>query len=125
MTRLLNTTSAGAPVIVAVQGVRPEGPSAYRFSDHVRKRLADNGGGREDAAARSAMLLTWARARRRISSTEVADLTGVSKTYAGTLLLNMEKNGTIKRGRENRMGRGFFYVPVSDDETTDTTSPSS
>ena len=125
ITRLLNTTSAGAPVIVAVQGVRPEDPSAYRFSDEVRKRLAENGGGREDAAARPAMLLAWARARRRITSTEVADLTDVSKTYAGTLLVNMEAHGTIKPGRENRMGRGFFYVPVSDDETTDTTSPSS
>lgn len=50
--------------------------------------------------------------RRRISSTEVADLTGLSIPYAGTMLTNLADEGILKPGRERKTGRGFYYVPA-------------
>lgn len=59
------------------------------------------------------MILEWARARGRVSSTEVADLAGVAQNYAGKLLTELERQGHLEPGRPNRSGRGFFYRPVS------------
>lgn len=112
ISRLTAARVAEAPIIVTVRGVPPGQPSAYRFSDALRERLAKEGVGRADAVVRSARLLAWARARGRISSTEVADLTGLSIPYAGTLLASFEEEGALRKGRANRMGRGFFYVPT-------------
>ena len=61
---------------------------------------------------RKTQLVSWATKRRRISSTEASDLTGVSIPYAGTLLTNMADEGILKPGRESRTGRGFYYVPA-------------
>lgn len=110
--RLTAARAAEDSIIVPVRGVPPGQPSAYRFSDALRERLAKDGIGRADVGVRAAMLLAWARARGRISSTEVADLTGLSIPYAGTLLVAFEEEGGLRRGRANRMGRGFFYVPA-------------
>lgn len=112
LTRLLNTRMDGAPVIVPVRGVPSGQPSAYRLSDAARTRLRADGVTRDDPSTRTALLIDWARSRGRISSTEVVDLTGVSTPYAGTLLTNLEASGVLKGGRPNRLGRGFFYVPV-------------
>lgn len=110
--RLAGTRIHGTPVIVPVRGVPPGQPSAFRLSEGVRERFTTAGTGREAAAARTALLVDWARARGRISSTEVADLTGLSIPYAGSLLTTLEEHGVLRPGRENRTGRGFFYVPV-------------
>lgn len=61
---------------------------------------------------RRAQLVSWAVGRRRISSTEAADLTGVGIVYAGTLLTSLEEDGVLKPGRESKIGRGFYYVPA-------------
>lgn len=110
--RLTDARVDGAPVLVAVRGVPPGFPSAHRLSDTVRDRLVAAGLMRMDAAARTATVLDWARARGRVSSTEAADLTKLSVPYAGTLLTGLAEEGSLRAGREQRMGRGFFYVPA-------------
>lgn len=47
-----------------------------------------------------------------MSTTEVADLTGLSVPYAGALLTALEEDGLLARGRASKLGRGFFYVPT-------------
>jgi ATP-dependent DNA helicase RecG len=112
ITRLAAARGHGVPVIVPVQGVPAGQPPAYRLSDPVRDTLGAKLGHLENAAGRLAMIADWASARGRVSSTEAADLTGLSVPYAGTLLSAMETDGTLRPGRASRMGRGFFFVPA-------------
>ncbi len=114
--RLEVARAAGEPVIVPVKGVPPDRPAAHRLSDAVRVRLASRLAAVAAPGARKGVILSWARARGRVSSTEAADLVGVSVPYAGQLLSSMEDEGQLLPGRSQRLGRGFFYVTV-DGET--------
>lgn len=113
--RLEIARAAGEPVIVPVRGVPPDRPTAHRLSDPVRARLATRLPAIAAPGAREGVILSWARARGRVSSTEVADLVGVSVPYAGQLLGGMEDDGALRPGRAQRLGRGFFYVPVGEE----------
>lgn len=110
--RLATSRHGRDPIIVRLGGVPADGAAAWRLSDPVRARLQPRlepvltGGGR------SKVILDWARARERVSSTEVADMVGVAQNYAGKLLAALEANGQLVPGRPNRAGRGFFYRPA-------------
>ena len=105
-----------ASVIARVQGVPPHLPDAFRLSDTVRGRLAHRVASLHAPDSREALVLEWSRARGRVSSTEVADLTGLSKVSASKLLTRLEAAGHLNAGRPGRRGRGFFYVPVEPEE---------
>ncbi len=107
--------AGSAPVIAQVQGVPANRPAAYRLSDAVRARLAHRLVSLRTPEEREALALDWSRARGRVSSTEIADLTALSKVSAGRLLSRLADAGRIKGGRPGRRGRGFFYVPVGSD----------
>jgi len=105
--------SAGsASVISRVQGVPSNQPAAFRLSDAVRARLAHRLDSLRTLEGREALILDWSRARGRVSSTEVADLTGLSKVSASRLLIRLADAGQLEGGRPGRRGRGFFYVLV-------------
>ena len=104
--------AGSAPVIAPVQGVPPGQPDAFRLSDAVRSRLAHRLALLRAPEGRETLLLDWSRSRGRVSSTEVADLTGLSKVTARKLLTELADAGHIKGGRPGRRGRGFFYVPA-------------
>lgn len=99
-------------VIAPVQGVPPHQPDAFRLSDAVRGRLAHRLAPLRAPEGREALVLGWSRARGRVSSTETADLTGLSKVSAGKLLSGLAAAGQLRGGRPERRGRGFFYVPT-------------
>lgn len=105
-----------APVITRVQGIPPDKDDAFRLSDTARHRLAHRLAKPGDPEIRDEFVLNWSRARGRVSSTEVADLTGLSKVYAGKLLTRLEAAGHLRAGRPGRTGRGFFYVPAEPGE---------
>ena len=104
--------AGSAPVIAPVQGVPLGQPDAFRLSDAVRSRLAHRLALLRAPEGRETLLLDWSRSRGRVSSTEVADLTGLSKVSARKLLTELADAGHIKGGRPGRRGRGFFYVPA-------------
>lgn len=54
--------------------------------------------------------MSWVNARGRISSTEVADMTGVTVVTAGKLLTGLAQQRLLQPGRETKSGRGFFYT---------------
>jgi ATP-dependent DNA helicase RecG len=101
------------PVVVGVNGVPSDQPPAYRLSDAVRDRLAPRLAHLTSPDGRMALILDWARARRRVSTTEVADLTGVTVPYAGQLLNRLATQGLLEGNRANKRGRGFHYTPVA------------
>lgn len=109
--RLATAQIDGEPLITAIKGVPSGQPAAYRLGGAAGSRLANRVEGLSAPAARTAQILAWARTRGRVSTTEVADMTGVSIPYAGTLLTGLEEEGLLDPGRENKLGRGFYYVP--------------
>jgi ATP-dependent DNA helicase RecG len=113
--RLSRAQLEGEPVVVAVAGVPSSGPPAWRLSDAARAPLSPRCEELASPDGRRELILAWARARGRVSSTEVADLTRVSAVYAGQLLGGFEADGKLAPGRPNRRGRGFYYVPTHHD----------
>ena len=111
ISRLSDARADGEPVVVAVRGVPADHPPAARLSDAVRQRLSHRIVPMRGADGREAMILDWVRARGRVSTTEAADLAGVSVGYAGTLLKALAAAGSVAPGRPNAAGRGFFYIP--------------
>lgn len=110
--RAAATTVGGQPVIVPVNGVPDGHPPAYRLSDSARERLPGRVGQLNSGAARNRLILAWARTRGRVSSTEVADLTGLSVVRSGQILTELEERGDLAPGKEVKLGRGFFYTPT-------------
>ena len=46
---------------------------------------------------------------------EAADLTGLSRVSAGKLLAALTDAHQLKGSRAERIGRGYFYIPVNPD----------
>ncbi len=112
LTRVEAATSSGLPIIARVHGVPTDHPPAYRLSDHCRNVLAHRLRSNRTPDRREAVILDWARSRGRVSSTEVADLTGLTVVYAGKLLASLEDNELLTGSRQKRIGRGFHYLPL-------------
>jgi ATP-dependent DNA helicase RecG len=110
--RGLDTTIDGQSIIVPINGVPLGHPPAYRLSDVARDRLPGRLSQLRSASGRNWVILTWARARGRVSSTEVADLTGLSLVRSGQILTELEQQGELAPGKEVKLGRGFFYTPA-------------
>ncbi len=102
----------GLPIMAPIKGVPADTSPAYRFSDAAIAKLAGRLVHRKDPGLRTALIMRWARARGRVSSTEVSDLTGLSIPYAGITLANLEEDGQLLASRPNRRGRGYFYFPT-------------
>lgn len=109
--RVASAKSGRDAVLVPVKGVPSGHQDAYRLSGPARRRLAHRVGHLATPEGRKAQLADWAEKRRRISSTEAADLTGLSVPYAGKVLTGLEEEGILEPGREGRTGRGFYYIP--------------
>lgn len=110
--RIARMRVGGDPLITPIDGVPAGHPPAYRLSDTALAILAIRTAASRVPDHRREVVLAWARARGRVSSTEVADLTGLSVPSSGALLTSMAEDGVLAPGRENKLGRGFFYIPV-------------
>jgi ATP-dependent DNA helicase RecG len=109
-------TVAGSPVITAVDGVPDGMPGAWALADGARNALDSAYGSRaprRTRASRESVALNYARARGRISSTELGSLLGAHPTNMGRLLRNLEDQGLIEPSRPNRRGAGLYYVPTT------------
>lgn len=103
------------PLLVAVKGGPSHLPVAYRLAEHAREPLEHRLDSAGTAESRTSRTLAFANARRRISSTEAADLLGLSVPYAGKLLAALSDDGLLAPSRPNRVGRAFHYVPARPD----------
>lgn len=99
-------------VIRPVAG-RPEGlPATYRLSDHARKLLGLRAGRTLTPESRADLALAYAREGGRISSTEAADLLGISQAPAGEVLKQLATDGHLEPSSPTGGGRGFHYLPA-------------
>lgn len=124
-TGALNTLSSvmanGSSVIEAVAGVPAGDPRGWHLSRAAIDALAD-----EDAEigrvrplpSRADVALDWARARGRISSTELASIVGAHASNVGNVLKKLEERGDLAPSRATRRGPGFSYLPVEPVEHT-------
>ncbi len=103
---------ASVPVIAPVRGVATHSSEAFRLSDAARSRLSHRCAHLRTPRGREAFVLDWSRERGRVSTTEVADVTGLSTVTAGRLLTGLANTGQLEGGRPGRRGRGYYYVPV-------------
>ena len=111
--RLAEARCHGKPVIVPLAGSPPLGSSlAYRPSEETRASLAHRAGRLFAPENRDERLLHWARHRGRVSSTEAADLAGVTVGYAAGILRGLAEDGLLESNRSKRAGRGFHYRPI-------------
>jgi ATP-dependent DNA helicase RecG len=113
--RVHSATSGGQPIISLVRGTPRGHPPAYRLSDHGREMLASRLAWIENPDRRDRLVLDWVQVRGRVSSTETADLTGITVAYAGTILKRLADEGHLVGSRPQRVGRGFHYVPSDAD----------
>ncbi len=110
--RLARVFLEGKPIVTPVKGAPPSGPRVYRLSAPARKRLAGRLAPLSDREAHRDMALQWARTRGRVSSTELADLTGVHASTAARMLKALSEEGLLIPSSEVRAGRGFHYIPA-------------
>ena len=105
--RLLRLRLEGRPIVVPVKGVPSSAPHAYRLTRSASKRLANRLQPLTHRRARRDTALRWARTRGRVSSTELADLTGVHPATAGRILIALSEEGLLATSSEAKAGRGF------------------
>lgn len=109
--RLLRLRLNAKPIVVPVKGVPSAASGAYRLSAAARSRLADRLAPLSGREANRDLALRWAGARGRISSTELADLTGIHTSTAGRTLNALSEEGLLTPSSGVRAGRGFHYAP--------------
>jgi ATP-dependent DNA helicase RecG len=110
--RLESAKTGRDPVLALVRGNPADQQDAFRLSDSARRRLSHRIRNLTTPEGRKAILVDWAKSRHRISSTEAADLTGLSIPYAGKVLTGLVEEGILMPGRASKTGRGFYYVPA-------------
>jgi ATP-dependent DNA helicase RecG len=109
--RLVRSSWRDQPIVVSVAGVPPGASRALRFSDPVRRRLAARLAPLASPDGRRALVLGWARARTRVSSTEAADLLRLGSQRASQVLNQLKDDGLLVGNRDVMRGRGFAYLP--------------
>ena len=110
--RLLRLRVAGKRIVVPVKGIPSSASRAYRLSAVARGRLAVRLAPLSGREAHRDVAIEWARARGRVSSTELADLTGVHTSTAGRMLKALSEEGLLTPSSDVKAGRGFHYVPT-------------
>ena len=108
--RITEARCGAEPIISNVRGTPVDHPEAFRLSDPVREQFVGRVRHRT-RRGRESLMLDYARSRGRISSTEAADLSGVTAPHAAQMLAKLEETGHLAGSRPNRRGRGFHYVP--------------
>ena len=110
--RIARARVRGNTLLSRVEGGPNELPVAYRLADLPRARLAHRLDRTGTVEGHRSRILGFAEARARISSTEAADLLGLSVPYAGKLLAALSDEELLAPSRPNRAGRSFHYVPA-------------
>lgn len=110
--KLARATISSHPLLARVEGV-PEGttPVWHLASEALGRLLASDrdAGHSRQLPTRREIAISYARARGRISSTELGSLVGASGTNVGGNLKELAADGFLTPSNPTGRGRGFFY----------------
>lgn len=113
LSRLEVARFSDSPVLQSVEGV-PEAMSAVRRLDDdaiaLLQELDAKHGKKRSWPTRRSVARTYARDRGRISSTELASLTGGSPSNMGPELAALAREGVLTGSSPSGRGRGFHYL---------------
>ena len=98
-------------MISKVAGVPSARAAARPLSAESRRRIGYRCVLLPSLEGQNELFLDWVRRRRRVSSTEVADLSDVSVPSAGRWLAAPAADGLLAPSRPNGTGRDFHYLP--------------
>ena len=101
-------------MISKVAGVPSARAAARPLSAESRRRIGHRCVRLHSLEGQNELFLDWVRRRRRVSSTEVADLIDVSVPSAGRRLAALAADGLLTPSRPNGTGRGFHCLPAPD-----------
>lgn len=116
--RLADHHRAGHPVCHEIDGTPSAAPvpsiaiDVATFDSLTALRREAGAAGR--VPSREQVARDYARARGRISTTELASILGAQRTNVGTVLQELERQGELAPSRANRRGAGFYYRYVGD-----------
>lgn len=112
----MTATIDGDPLFVPVAGVPSAHDPAWRLGDAAAGVLSSRMDRVRSAENRPDLVMAWARHRGRVSSSELADIGGVSVQTASAALRHMADAGALIPAGTQRTGRGFHYRPGPGDE---------
>ncbi len=110
--KLAAATVGSIPVLVLVDGVPDGTEPVWRLAPEVLDDLvtADRAlGTHRHTPTRSEVARAYARARGRISTTELGSLVGARPNNVGGVLKDLEQEGLLTPSSVTGRGRGFYY----------------
>jgi len=110
--KLATATMAGQPIIDLVAGVPPGAEPAWRLTKTARDlltRLDSQFSWARPVQTREEVALDYAKARGRLSTTELGSIVGASGSNLGGIMKALEAEGHLAPSRESRRGKGFYY----------------
>jgi ATP-dependent DNA helicase RecG len=118
--RLLDHRRTGRSVCREIDGIPPSAPvpSIAMDVDSIEDlaALRRTSGAASRTPSREQIARSYARARGRISTTELGSIVGAARTNVGGVLRSLEQQGELVPSRASRRGPGFYYRFVPDPE---------
>ena len=117
LAKLARARFRGHPVISPVDGAPVHADAPWRLQRLARLGLEVSDGRFERVRSwptRESIAASYAAARGRISSTELASLVYASPNNMGTTLKGLEQEGVLAPAWPSRRGQGFYYKYVGD-----------
>lgn len=112
LAKLSRATIGRGPVIETTKGVPDGTETVWHLTPAAVSLLQgfDREAGRNRAwPTRERIAASYARARGRISSTELGSLVGAYPSNVGPVLKRLEEDGVLAPSRASRRGTGFYY----------------
>lgn len=102
----------GRPVVVEVDGLPDSDDPPLRLSHAAAHRLSsldEQVVRSRSAPSRRSIALSYAQARGRVSSTELASISHTQRTNVSSVLKDLEDEGLLRPAFPSGRGRGFHY----------------
>ena len=121
LNRMAGIRFEGGAALRRVEGTPADSATAYVLRHRPLARLLEfdrETGWHHDRPPRKALALDYAKARGRISTTELGSLVHAAPTNVGGVLRSLEEEGLLEPSRAVRRGAGFYYRHVGRDQTS-------
>lgn len=115
--KLARAHITGLPIVQTIEGPPDGTPQVWRLTDAALDALLNldrTTGHVRHLPSRAEVAMSYAKARGRISTTELGALVGARGTNVGSILKDLARDGVLAPSNPTGRGRGFFYRWVPD-----------